>query len=125
MANRLTTMTRGVDVVARFGGDEFVAFAEVDHEADALDMAERIRHGLSEPVSIGEAHLVVTASIGIVVTADSNTAPAALLRDADNAMYDAKRLGRDQVVLYRSNARDVANLKWGLPPTRASQLSAG
>ena len=35
MANRLTAMTRGVDVVARFGGDEFVAFAEVDHEADA------------------------------------------------------------------------------------------
>ena len=45
MANRLTAMTRGVDVVARFGGDEFVAFAEVDHEADALDMAERIRRG--------------------------------------------------------------------------------
>ena len=44
--NRLTAMTRGVDVVARFGGDEFVAFAEVDHEADALDMAERIRRGL-------------------------------------------------------------------------------
>ncbi len=46
MANRLTAMTRGVDVVARFGGDEFVALAEVDHEADALDMAERIRRGL-------------------------------------------------------------------------------
>ncbi len=124
MANRLTAMTRGVDVVARFGGDEFVAFAEVDHEADALDMAERIRLGLREPVSIGEAHLVVTASVGVVVTSGSNTAPAALLRDADNAMYDAKRLGRDQVVLYRSNARDVANLKWGLRPTRASQLNA-
>ena len=51
MANRLTAMTRGVDLVARFGGDEFVAFAEVDHEADALDMAERIRTGLSEPVA--------------------------------------------------------------------------
>ena len=47
-----------------------------------------------------------------------------LLRDADNAMYDAKRSGRDQVVLYHSNARDVANLKWGLSPTRASRLSA-
>ncbi len=124
VADRLTAMTRGVDVVARFGGDEFVAFAEVDHEADALDMAERIRRGLREPVSIGAAHLLVTASIGVVVTTDSNTSPAALLRDADNAMYDAKRLGRDQVVLYRSNARDVANLKWGLRPTRAPQLNA-
>ena len=73
MANRLTAMTRGVDVVARFGGDEFVAFAEVDHEDDALDMAERIRAGLSEPVAIGDAHLVVTASIGVVITADEST----------------------------------------------------
>ncbi len=124
MANRLTAMTRGVDIVARFGGDEFVAFAEVDHEADAMDMAERIRKGLSEPVWIGNAQLVVTASVGIVVTQDATVAPAMLLRDADNAMYDAKRSGRDQVVLYHSSARDVADLKWGLRPTRAARLSA-
>ncbi len=125
MANRLTAMTRGVDVVARFGGDEFVAFAEVDHEGDALDMAERIRVGLKEPVAVGEAHLAVTASIGVVVTADTATMPALLLRDADNAMYEAKRSGRDQIVLYRNNARNAAKLKWGLSPTRASQLSVG
>jgi diguanylate cyclase (GGDEF)-like protein len=121
MADRLTAMTRGVDVVARFGGDEFVAFAEVDHEEDARDMAERIRKGLSAPVTIGNAHLVVTASVGVVVTTDSTAAPATLLRDADNAMYDAKRAGRDQVVVYHKNARDVANLKWGLSPTRVAR----
>ena len=124
MANRLTAMTRGVDVVARFGGDEFVAFAEVDHEEGAIDMAQRIRRGLSAPVTIGDAHLVVTASIGVVVTDDATAAPAVLLRDADNAMYEAKRGGRDQVVVYQSNARDVANLKWGLSPTRANRLNA-
>ncbi len=125
MANRLTAMTRGVDLVARFGGDEFVAFAEVDHEGDARDMAERIRAGLSAPVAIGGAHLRVTASVGLVVTADSTSSPAALLRDADNAMYEAKRSGRDQVVIFRSNAREAANLKWGLTPARASRLNAG
>ena len=124
MANRLTAMTRGVDVVARFGGDEFVAFAEVDHEADAMDMAERIRRGLGAPVAIGDAHLVVTASVGVVVTEDRAAAPAMLLRDADNAMYEAKRSGRDQVVLYRGNARDAANLRWGLTPPRVARLSA-
>ena len=82
-------------------------------------------HGLREPVAIGDAHVVVTASIGVVVTSDVDAAPAALLRDADNAMYDAKRPGRDQVVLYRSNARDVANAKWSLSTTRASRLHAG
>ena len=125
MANRLTAMTRGVDVVARFGGDEFVAFAEVDHETGGLEMAERLRAGLKEPVVIGDARLVVTASIGVVITADSSNAPADLLREADNAMYDAKRLGRDQVVVYRANARDVANLKWGLSPTRGFRRNAG
>ena len=116
MANRLTAMTRGVDLVARFGGDEFVAFAEVDHENDALDMAERIRSGLSEPVAIGGGHLVVTASVGVVMTADGSTSPAALLRDADNAMYEAKRSGRDQVVLFRSNAREVGQPQVGADP---------
>ncbi len=125
MATRLTAMTRGVDVVARFGGDEFVALAEVDHEDDAVDMAERIRAGLSKPVTIGDAQLVITASVGIVVTADANAVPAALLRDADNAMYEAKRHGRDQVVVYRGNARDLANQKWGLDPNRGSRLNAG
>ena len=75
MANRLTAMTRGVDLVARFGGDEFVAFAEVDHQDDALDMAERIRTGLSAPVDIGGGQLVVTASVGVVMTADDSTSP--------------------------------------------------
>ena len=124
MADRLTTMTRGVDVVARFGGDEFVAFGEVDNEAAALDMAERIRKGLSAPIAVGDARLVVTASIGVVVTNDSSAAPAMLLRDADNAMYDAKRSGRDQVALFGNKARDTANLKWGLDHTRAARLTA-
>ena len=125
MANRLTAMTRGVDVVARFGGDEFVAFAEVDHEDGCTGHGRaHPQRASSAPVAVGDAHLVVTASIGVVVTEDRAAAPAMLLRDADNAMYEAKRAGRDQVVLYRSNARDVANLKWGLSPTRASRLNA-
>jgi diguanylate cyclase (GGDEF)-like protein len=125
MANRLTAMTRGVDLVARFGGDEFVAFAEVDHQEDALDMAERIRTGLSAPVDIGSGQLVVTASVGVVMTADDSTSPLALLREADNAMYEAKRSGRDQVVLFHHHARDLANRKWGLTPNRSRRLSAG
>jgi diguanylate cyclase (GGDEF)-like protein len=125
MADRLTSMTRGVDLVARFGGDEFVAFAEVEHESDALDMAERIRTGLSAPVAIGGGQVVVTASVGVVMTSDGSTSPAALLRDADNAMYEAKRSGRDQVVLFHSNARELANRTWGLTPARARRLSAG
>ena len=125
LANRMTAMTRGVDLVARFGGDEFVALAEVNHEEDAYEMAERIRRGLSEPIPFGDAQLEVTSSIGVVVTSDNSTPSALILRDADNAMYDAKRAGRDQVVVYEANARDVANRKWGIDPAAAAQLLAG
>ncbi|HEY6471296.1 MAG TPA: GGDEF domain-containing protein [Acidimicrobiales bacterium] len=125
MGDRMTAMTRGVDVVARFGGDEFVAYAEVELEQDAAEMAERIRRGLSAPIHFGGAELVVTASIGVVVTSDGHVSPSLLLRDADNAMYDAKRAGRDQVILYRTNARDLAKRKWGIEAADGSQLNAG
>jgi diguanylate cyclase (GGDEF)-like protein len=125
MADRMTAMTRGVDIVARFGGDEFVAFAEVELEQDAVEMAERIRRGLSAPIHFGDAELVVTSSIGVVVTSDGHVPPSLLLRDADNAMYDAKRAGRDQVIMYRANARDLAKRKWGIEAANGSQRDAG
>jgi diguanylate cyclase (GGDEF)-like protein len=124
MADRLVAMTRGVDVVARFGGDEFVTFAEVDHEEDAVDMAERIRRGLAAPIAVRDMHLSITASIGVVVTVDGSPAPGELLRAADDAMYDAKRAGRNQVALYQANARDTAHLKWGMRRTREERASA-
>jgi predicted signal transduction protein with EAL and GGDEF domain len=73
---------------------------------------------------MGDMHLSITASVGVVVTADPSATPGQLLRDADNAMYDAKRMGRDQVVLYRSNARDTANQMWGMSRTRLDRASA-
>ena len=112
-------------LVARFGGDEFVALAEVDHEDDAYEMANRIRRGLSKPIDVGDAQLEITSSIGVVVTSDNSTPSALILRDADNAMYDAKRAGRDQVVLHQANAQDLANRKWGVDPEAAARLSAG
>ncbi len=124
MADRLVAMTRGVDLVARFGGDEFVTFAEVDHEEDAVDMAERIRRGLAAPIAVRDMHLSVTASVGVVVTVDGSPAPGELLRAADDAMYDAKRAGRNQVALYQANARDTAHLKWGMRRTREDRASA-
>jgi diguanylate cyclase (GGDEF)-like protein len=104
VADRLTEATRGVDVVARFGGDEFAAFAEVDHERDAVDIAERIRSGLGVPIAVSGSQIAITASIGVVVTSEGSTTPATLLREADHAMYDAKQSGRDRVVLHRANA---------------------
>ena len=125
MAYRMTAMTRGVDLVARFGGDEFVALAEVDHVEDAYELADRIRRGLQEPIDFGDARLRVTSSIGVVVTHDNSTLAAHILQDADNAMYEAKRAGRDQVVMYKATPQNVADRRWGIDTEVAARLSAG
>ncbi len=124
MAERLGALTRDVDVVARFGGDEFVIFAEVDHEQDALDVAQRVRTGLRQPIDVGRAHLIVTASIGLAVTADASSTASELLRDADNAMYEAKRAGRDRIAYVRASARLAAHEERGLDPVAAPSVSA-
>ena len=121
MANRLTAMTRGVDVVARFGGDEFVAFAEVDHEAG------RAGHGRAHPRRAeragrrsGTRRLVVTASVGVVMTTDGLEHHAGRVCCATPTTPCTRPSARAAIrsSLYRGNARDVANLKWGLSPTR-------
>ena len=68
---------------------------------------------------------MVTASIGVVVTADSSLTSAAVLRDADDAMYEAKRAGRNQVVLRHGTTREAANHRWGTARTPTARLSAG
>jgi diguanylate cyclase (GGDEF)-like protein len=113
-SRRLASVIRRVDVVARFGGDEFVAFAEVDNEDEALDMAERFRSVLGSPIRVGDTEVALTASVGVVVTYDGTESPTVLLHEADLAMYEAKHAGRDRVVLSKSRARAVAKEKWGL-----------
>ena len=87
-ARRLADLAGGTEMVARFGGDEFVV-AMVDASAVAADrMAAAVIAALSEPVETG-AHLTVTASVGLA----SSTVPAdlgTLLREADAAMHRAK-----------------------------------
>ncbi|KDF00645.1 hypothetical protein Y900_017265 [Mycolicibacterium aromaticivorans JS19b1 = JCM 16368] len=95
-AQRLARSVRAGDVVARLGGDEFVALLFGPTTREALDgLSERMHAALAEPVRIGATTLRMTASIGIapINERDENTA-ATILRDADHAMYQAKRLGR-------------------------------
>ena len=98
MAGRLRSVVRDHDVLARFGGDEFiVVLSRVAHESDPAEVAERIRRALHEPVVIDEHELFVTASIGYSTNVDRGMTPNELLRDADAAMYRAKARGRDCV----------------------------
>jgi diguanylate cyclase (GGDEF)-like protein len=93
VAERLKTCVRTEDTVARLGGDEFVVVTEDLIDVDgALVVADRVVRALDEPVTIGGHELRTPASIGIALTYGS-AGPDEVLRDADAAMYVAKRRG--------------------------------
>jgi diguanylate cyclase (GGDEF)-like protein/PAS domain S-box-containing protein len=105
VTERLLDATRGSDVVARVGGDEFAVLLEYVRDVDeARAVARRILESIHEPIRVGGTTVVVGASIGIACTdtggspsQDGSTVNAttckALLRDADEAMYLAKSRG--------------------------------
>ena len=108
MAGRLRSVVRDHDVLARFGGDEFiVVLSRVAHESDPAEVAERIRRALHEPVTIGDHELFVTASIGYSTNVDAGMSPNDLLRDADAAMYRAKARGRDCVEAFEAGGYET------------------
>jgi len=105
VANRLMSVVRGGDTVARVGGDEFVALVELEQESDAVAVAERMRETVGAPMFVGGRNLSVTASIGVVVARSDRDNPSTLLREADAAMYLAKAAGRDHVQLFSEPVR--------------------
>lgn len=101
--------TEELVTVARLGGDEFTIIAEgLRNSDDALRIAERVQQSLHAPVVLGEHEIVVSTSIGITVYPDDPSPPDDLLRHADQAMYRAKELGRDQVHVYSDELNDQA-----------------
>jgi diguanylate cyclase (GGDEF)-like protein/PAS domain S-box-containing protein len=96
VAKRLDASIRASDTAARFGGDEFaVLLEETEGPQSAADAAERILESLTTPLVIEHKELVVRASLGISVVEGDKAADAEeLIRNADAAMYIAKRDGK-------------------------------
>lgn len=103
VGQRLLRALRPSDTLARIGGDEFVAMLEdVGSLDDARRVTERIMGALSPPFLLGAREVWVTASGGISLGTDHRIRPDLLIRDADAAMYTAKRNGRNRIEVANS-----------------------
>ena len=98
---RLSAACRISDVVARYGGEEFIFLLPETPSRAAVVLADKLRAALAEPpVAIQGAIISIRASIGVAAWSEAMASPASLIAAADEALYRAKRLGRDRTELH-------------------------
>jgi diguanylate cyclase (GGDEF)-like protein len=101
VSERLRSRVRASDTLARLGGDEFaVVLAGVKALEQASGVAETLLAILAPPFTIDEHEITITASIGVSVFPESGTTPVELLQQADSAMYAAKKMGKNRMMVF-------------------------
>ncbi|MCU1429984.1 MAG: diguanylate cyclase [Actinomycetia bacterium] len=116
IAQRLQIELRDIDTAARIGGDEFALLLEnLEDDAEAIAVADRVRRAIAESCEIEGSEVRAQASIGIVTMHDGDVTSADLLRNADLAMYAAKRAGKRRCEVFQremhSNAIERASME--------------
>ncbi len=110
---RLRQVSRPEHVLGRLGGDEFALLAPGTGEADALELAARVRAALERPFAIEEILVHVEASMGIAISPEHGRDGPTLLQHADVAMYEAK-VQRTGASLYNSSRNRHSRERLGL-----------
>ncbi|HYQ62053.1 putative bifunctional diguanylate cyclase/phosphodiesterase [Actinophytocola sp.] len=106
VAKQIERAVADAGVVGRLGGDEFAVLVETADEATLIGLGERVLATLGETVPVAGRQTVVRASIGAALAGgDDRSTAAILLRDADTAMYVAKRAGGNRVELFHQGLR--------------------
>ena len=101
VAERLRGCLRGSDTASRFGGDEFTILIDhVENPGYAQNIAARILEALGQPFSLGGQTIHSSPSIGVAYSEQGLELPDELVRNADTAMYDAKRRGKARVAVF-------------------------
>ena len=111
IAERLRRYADDFNVIARFGGDEFVLASECEYEdanvaaVQIITLAERIIAALAEPYNINNSQHICTVSMGITIFPHEHTTVNDITRQADVAMYRSKEQGRNQITMYHASMK--------------------
>ncbi|KTD32805.1 GGDEF domain-containing sensory box protein [Legionella nautarum] len=110
VTRRISGCLRSSDFIARLGGDEFVVLLKIHQSYDIFKIAKKINQVLSSPFELGEYHIESSCSTGISFYPQDGVTTSELLKNADIAMYQAKKNGRNQFCLF-SNVKHSSESK--------------
>ena len=130
VAARITASLRSTDVVARFGGDEFVVLLShlapaEPHAADAAEVAAKLLAAISAPIAAEGRPLSVTPSVGIALFPGDGETSEELVKHADSAMYMAKARGRANVQFFEPRMAGTAYAELVMEGQLAQALERG
>ena len=126
MGDRLRSHTRQVDCIARMGGDEFIAVVtEIGAADDVAAIARNLGRVAAEPIVLASREVVATCSIGIAMYPRDGADAETLIRNADTAMYRAKRDGRATSRFFTLEMHDEAEHRIHLEERLRSGLRDG
>lgn len=109
VGDRLRAALRPSDSVARLGGDEFTVLCpDVVDQATLMAVAERMYEVVTRPIAVPDGEVFLTPSLGVALAALDGATSESLLRDADDAMYQAKKNGRARIEAFDSRAPSTA-----------------
>ncbi|MCU7846013.1 MAG: EAL domain-containing protein [Candidatus Thiodiazotropha sp. (ex Monitilora ramsayi)] len=115
VSEQLYKSLRKHDVIARHGGDEFLVLIEdIEDPLELRHIADHIQENLRHPVHVNNIEFNISASIGISIYPDNGTTRDSLLRNADAAMYEAKKNGRNRVAFYTPELTDTVQARVSL-----------
>ena len=108
---RLTRMTGPDDTLARLSGDQFgIVFNGASPERDVIDYAESVRAEISQPINVRPREIFLTASIGIAHLPAEGVSPRDFVKNAEIALYEAKRRSKDTIEFFQPFMRDDRSL---------------
>ncbi|MDX2368349.1 MAG: EAL domain-containing protein, partial [Colwellia sp.] len=114
VGNRIVSIIRPKDMAARLGGDEFaIILNDIENIEDVNLLSQRVLSVFEQPFNLSTKELYIEASIGISIYPENGDTPARLLRNADTAMYQAKR-SKTKIEFYSNELTAVTLKKWSL-----------